>query len=392
MAWGLALLVLVLHGVAIRLLDLIGPAEVPGFGHPAAAQIAGEAFLLLSCAGVGALIASRRPRNPIGWLFVAFALFLSLNLAADGYAVFGGVIAPGSLPGPSFVKWAVNLTSVGGFAVLALLLAVFPNGHLPSRRWRVVVYASAAAWATGALESAIQPGPMGGLPLNNPFGVEAAAPLRDVLSGAAQILIALSMFGGMAAAIVRLRRSTGVERQQLKWFGYAASIAVVGLFAAILSPEEMNDAVWSVALPSVGLIPIAAAFAIFRYRLYDIDVLIRRTLIYAAVSAVLVAAYVGVIALSQAILAPFTSGSSVAVAVSTLAVVALFQPVRARIRSGVDRRFYRSKYDAERTLDAFASRLRDDVDLYSLERELLAVVSETLQPVQASMWLREARR
>lgn len=388
LAWGLASVDLLLFGGAIVLSVLIGSAVVPGHTNLSLVQGVGSAFLIGSFSGIGALIASRRSENPIGWLFLAVALSLCLNDAADGYSVYGGVIAPGALPGPAYVKWFANLTSAGGFAALALLLAVFPNGRLVSPRWKWLLYVIAAALLLGVSTGAVHPGSLGGLPLDNPFGLSEAAAAIDALANIVPALLVLGYFGGVASIIVRLRRSHGSERQQLKWFVYSASIAVVMLFAAILSPEDLSDAAWSVALPSLGLIPLATAMSVLRYRLYDIDVLIRRTLIYAGVSAVLLVAYVGGVALFQTLLAPFTAGSGIAVAASTLAAVALFQPVRSRIQRTVDRRFYRSKYDADRTLDAFAARLREQIDLGALEGELLAVVDETLQPARASVWLR----
>ncbi|HAL25188.1 MAG TPA: hypothetical protein DCP25_00405 [Chloroflexi bacterium] len=187
---------------------------------------------------------------------------------------------------------------------------------------------------------------------------------------------------------IRYRRSSAVEREQIKWLAYSGTLAFVLIVLGNAIPGDLGTWLFPLAFVVLGTLPIAIAIAIFRYRLYDIDVLIRRTLVYAAVSAVLLAAYIGGVALFQTILAPFIAGNGVAVAISTLAVVALFQPVRRRIRAAVDRRFYRSRYDAERTLDAFAGRLRDEVDLESVRADLLQAVRETVQPAHASVWLR----
>lgn len=208
-----------------------------------------------------------------------------------------------------------------------------------------------------------------------------------------------------AALIVRLRRASGVERQQLKWFTFAMALTATLLVGssipgAIVSAEliaestlrPVADALWIAAVSSLALLPLAAALAVFRYRLYDIDVLIDRTLVYGAVTGVLGTAHVGSVLLLQALLRPFTGGSQFAVAISTLVVVALFRPVRRRIKDAVDQRFYRSRYDAERTLDAFAGRLRDEVDLDELEHELVGAVTATMRPAHASLWLRDARR
>jgi hypothetical protein len=194
------------------------------------------------------------------------------------------------------------------------------------------------------------------------------------------------MAGACWSLVVRFRRSIGIEREQIKWLAFSAvPLAVAGLASAVL-PDKLGQVLFVFLLLSV---PLAIGIAVTRYRLYDIDVLIRRTLIYAALSAALLATYVGGVALLQSILSPLISGSGVAVAISTLAVVALFQPLRTRIRSAVDRRFYRAKYDAEQTLDTFAGRLRDEVELDSVRAELLAAVREALQPSHASLWLRK---
>ncbi len=194
---------------------------------------------------------------------------------------------------------------------------------------------------------------------------------------------------GPLSLIVRYRRASSIEREQIKWLAYSATLAFLLFVGGNFVGRDVSYWLWGAGAVALGLMPIAIAIAIFRYRLYDIDVLIRRTLIYAGVSALLAAAYIGGVALFQFVLAPFTAGSGVAVAISTLAVVALFQPVRRRIQSAVDQRFYRAKYDAERTLDAFAARLREQIDLASLERELVGVVNDTMQPVHASVWLRK---
>ena len=210
-----------------------------------------------------------------------------------------------------------------------------------------------------------------------------------LVASAINIVLALALIAPVAL-VVRFRRSRGVEREQLKWLTYTAAIVFGLLPIAAVSPRgTIADLAQAMFILGIGLLPVAIGIAVTRYRLYDIDVLIRRTLIYATVSALLAAAYVGGLALFQFVLAPFTVGSGVAVAISTLAVVALFQPVRTRIRSAVDRRFYRSKYDAERTLDAFAARLREQIDLGALEGELLDAVRETVQSTHASVWLRK---
>ena len=193
---------------------------------------------------------------------------------------------------------------------------------------------------------------------------------------------------GPLSLFIRYRRSSAVEREQIKWLAYSGTLAFVLLVLSNVIPGDLGNWLWPLGLVALGTMPIAIAVAILRYRLYDIDVLIRRTLVYGAVSTVLLAAYVGGVAVFETLLAPFTAGNGIAVAISTLAVVALFQPVRRRIQSAVDQRFFRATYDAERTLDAFSVRLRDEVDLEAVRGDLLDAVYETIQPAYASVWLR----
>jgi hypothetical protein len=279
-------------------------------------------------------------------------------------------------------------------------LVRFPDGRPPGRAFAILLWAFAAFLVIGVVgvaladQSLIAPRQPGDPPLSisNPFALHG--PLGDLVllaASAINIALALTLIAPIAL-VVRFRRSRGVEREQLKWLTYAAAIAFgLGLIASVSPEGTLRVVAEATSVLGIGLLPVAIAIAIFRYRLYDIDVLIRRTLIYAGVSAVLLAAYLGGVALFQFVLAPFTAGSGVAVAISTLAVVALFQPLRRGVQSAVDRRFYRSKYDAERTLDTFATRLREQIDLASLERELVGVVNDTMRPAHASVWLRGAK-
>jgi hypothetical protein len=278
-------------------------------------------------------------------------------------------------------------------------LLLFPDGRLPSPRWRPIAGAAVVVIALLGTGTALSPEDVlsPGVVVASPIRLVEGGPLLDVLgwpSGVFAIGVALAC---LAAPFVRFRAASGVERQQLKWFAYGAAlipaVALVAIIGSLVAPGVLESTAGANLWPlSVAGIPIATAVAILRLRLYDIDVLINRTLVYVALSAVLVAAYVVGLAAFQFLLSPFTAGSPIAVAASTLGVVALFQPLRRRIQALVDRRFYRQRYDAERTLDAFTARLRDQVDLDALRGELLGVVADTLQPTQASVWLREQRR
>jgi hypothetical protein len=345
---------------------------------------------ILGFAFVGALVASRRPDNPIGWIFCGGAVAFSLSGLGEAYAVYTLFAEPGALlgggkPAAWFSVWVWVL---GGVPLLILFPLLFPNGELLSRRWRIVAVAALAAIPFLVLGTMFAPGPLEDLSeVENPYGIGGVA--GDVFNGfqgAGWLLLILSLIASATSLVMRFRRSRGVERQQLKWVA-AASVVLV---ASFLSWE-----VWEGMAP-LGILTmvVAAGIAILRYRLYDIDVVINRTLVYGALTVMLALAYLGSVLLLQLALRPLTESSNLAIAASTLAVAALFRPARSRIQAAVDRRFFRRKYDAQRTLEAFAGRLRDQVDLGALHSELSTVVSETLQPAHVSLWLRapEARR
>jgi hypothetical protein len=343
------------------------------------------AFFSLAVAPVGALIAVRRPSNGIGWILLALGLDIAATSAAAVLSRAGDADALAFvLRFMSNIGWAI------GVALLGWFLLLFPDGRLPSRRWRPLAWA-VAAWPVALLTAAVlAPTTIsGGRTVPNPLG-GVGGPLGDVLTLAVPLLFAavVPLFGAVAVAtLVRFARSSGPERQQLKWFAYAVILCLLAVFVSLAMSGfgvALNFALYS--------LPVATAFAILRHRLYDIDLLINRTLVYGALTAALAATYFGAVALLQTALRPLTGESEFAVAGSTLAVVALFAPLRRRIQGVVDRRFYRSRYDAARTLDAFGARLRDQVDLDAVERQLLGVVRETLQPAHASLWLRERVR
>jgi hypothetical protein len=265
---------------------------------------------------------------------------------------------------------------------LPFLMFLFPDGRFLSPRWRRVGLGTTSllAFVVFGFFSPTSSDPN----LPPPIALPLPEDVVNIVLGVGVLIFAASLILGGICVVLRYRRSRGVERQQMKWMVYACALCLA-------SAPTLAFGTFFPFLLAASLLPVAAAIAILRYRLYDIDVLVRRTLIYAAVSAVLLGAYVAGVATLQALLAPFTSGNGIAVAVSTLAVVALFQPVRRRIQAGVDRRFYRSKYDADHTLDAFAARLREQVDLAALERELLAVIGDTIQPSHVSVWLRQVK-
>jgi hypothetical protein len=309
---------------------------------------------------------------------------------ANVYADWAFFARHGDVPGATLAAWLTawvwNL-ALGPVAFLPLLL--FPEGRLPSPRWRPVLGLACAGIALMAGSAALAPGRFEDYPVSNPVGIPGTDSLMSVLGGIGTAAFVASFLAVLVSFVLRFRRSGGQERQQLKWLTYSAAlIAVAGIGAAsFVEPLSTNtsNAIQSLALTTY---PLALGIAMLRYRLYDIDVVINRTLVYGLLTATLAGAYVGLVLLLQLVLDPVTSGSSLAVAVSTLGVAALFRPARSRIQAIVDRRFYRRKYDAARTLEQFSGRLREQVDLDALGSELRAVVADTMQPTHVSLWLR----
>lgn len=358
-------------------------------------------------ATVGALLASRRPDNPIGWIYCVVSLTTSVWMLAVEYARYAAVTRPGSLPLPTFVVWLAteSLVAVGWGLMATFAVLLFPTGRLPSRRWRPVAWFAAITIAVVAVATALLPGPVEEqlLPIPNPAGVEAAAWLLGPVHTLGWLTLTIAAVASGISLIVRFRRARGDERQQLKWFTYATVFFVAMLAIHSIAEEILGPAVWRpiepvLLAPGMASIPIAVTIAIFKYRLYDIDLIIRGTLVYGVLTATLALLYFGGVALLQSLSRSLTGGQADqpqwAIVVSTLAIAALFQPLRHRIQGMIDRRFYRRKYDAARTLQDFGTRLRDEVDLGVLNQDLLDVVHETVQPVHASLWLRppEVRR
>jgi hypothetical protein len=361
----------------------------------------GEPFIMLAALGfplVGALIASKRPNNPIGWLLLALALAFATNLFADAYVETNA--QAGQALFAWYSAWTFYVWLVMGVVFLPLL---FPDGRLLSPRWRWAIRLALAALALSILCTAFKPGSLDANTtpnLQNPLGIPALEDVLKVVNVIGQVLLILAIVAAVVAVVLRLRRSSGEARLQLKWFAWVGSVMIVGFLlaaiAASISDEGPVGAVGSIGWP-IGLfgllfgIPIATGISVLRYRLYEIDVVINRTLVYGLLTAALAGSYLGSVLLLQLALGPVTSGSSLAVAVSTLAVAALFRPARSRIQGVVDRRFYRRKYDAARTLEGFSARLREQVDLETLGGELRSVVKETMEPAHVSLWLKEPR-
>ena len=347
---------------------------------------AGFMLLVVGAATTGAVVASRVPGNAIGWTLLALGAGLGVGMLAGSYAEASPRRSVGPLPADEWMAWLGNwLPLVVLFGATAALLMLFPDGRLVSRGWRPVAWIMGAGVVLAGVAAALDPDPLGEAELPNPLGPEGAGAdfVRDLIT--VTDLLALPLLLAAAASLtVRFRRSRGVERLQLKWFTFDAAIVGVALGLSGSVGGVVADTAFVVGLLALAALPVTAGVAVLRYRLYDIDVVIRRTLIYAALTATLGATY-----LAMVLLVGLAVGKSgFAVAVSTLAVAALFRPALTHIQALVDRRFYRRRYDATRTLEAFGGRLRDEVDLETLTADLRGVVSETVQPAHVSVWLR----
>ena len=342
---------------------------------------------------VGAIVASRRPENPVGWLLCLSGVATSTSSFASEYAIYALLAEPNSLPMGEAMAWisAWTLPIMNGVQVFYLLL--FPTGRLPSRRWRWLAWLTVAYILVGVLTAAFSLGAhLGALgPIRNPLGIEGLTQFYKA------VLYTMSPALFLAAAfslVVRLRRAVGVERQQLKWLAYAAGGLVIVSILIIISiaidtPRWYEWVAYAINVVVTPGVPISIGIAILRYRLYDIDIIINRTLVYGSLTVTLVALYFGGIVVLQRVFVVLTGQqSTLAVVASTLLIATLFNPLRRRIQSFIDRRFYRSRYDARKTLETFSAKLRDETDLEALNDDLVGVVAETMQPAHVGIWLR----
>jgi uncharacterized membrane protein YhdT len=392
LTWSLCVLSLTLTGLSLLLLAL-------NLSYPNT-HIYGpwldNTLIGISYAPVGALIASRHPANPVGWLLCLSGVVISISHFSAQYAIYALLAQPNSLPAGEALAWIVSwsLPIIIGLQVFSYLL--FPTGRLPSRRWRWVAWLTVAFVIVGVISSAFSSGAlMGALgPIRNPLGIEGFTNIyRAVL-----YIISPVLLGAVALAVfVRLRRAIGVERQQIKWFAYAVAASFIATSLAYLIPGVIDTPLWfervgfALNIATIPAIPVAIGIAILKYRLYDIDLLINRTLVYGSLTVMLALVYFGGVATTEAIFRALTGQEKqpqLAIVVSTLVIAGLFNPLRRRIQSFIDRRFYRSKYDAAKTLEAFSAKLRDETDLDALSDDLVGVVRETMQPAHVSLWLR----
>jgi hypothetical protein len=358
-------------------------------------------LVLLIFVTVGAFIGSHRPKNPIGWIICAASLIWVLSSFAIEYGVYALITAPGSLPVGVFVSlFGAVGRSVGWFFIITFLLLLFPKGRLPSSRWRPLAWIIAGLLVAEPFTLLFDPTPFINVDsslagIQNPLGISGTSALFDHFNTLVNLLLFATAVACIASVFVRFRRAKGDERQQLKWLAYGTVLSLLVIAAIIVS---IFTNVNSGFLPSAFfylpllIISVSAGIAILRYRLYNIDILINRTLVYGTLTGLLALIYFGLVFILQSLVRVLTgqiSQTPVAIVVSTLVIAALFQPLRRRIQQVIDRRFYRRKYDAAKTVEAFSATLRNEVDVSQLREHLLTVVQETMQPAHVSLWLRK---
>ena len=386
LAWALwVLALLLLPGVILEIsFNWAGPTDIP--------FAIGFIAVQLGCATAGAIISSRLPGNAVGWIFLAIGVLLGLLFAVGAYADLAIDMGYDSLPGGWIAAWIGTWIFIpAAFGLPMFLLLLFPDGRFISRGWRLAGWVLGATVTSAAASKALVPGriPPG---LDNPLAPSGVAgEVFRVLDSVTDVLALPAFALAVAGLAVRLRRSRGVERQQIKWFTYCAALVGAGFGTGVFISEPVGGLAFLVGLLALAGLPVAAGIAILRYRLYDIDVIVNRTLVYGTLTVSLVALYIGSVVSLQYLFRVLTGGGSqLAIVASTLVIAALFNSLRRRIQSFIDRRFYRKKYDARRTLEDFSARLRDETDLEHLHADLLSVVCETMQPAHASLWLRSS--
>jgi hypothetical protein len=393
LAWSVCALSLVLMAFSLLLVFLGWSEPLPRGWSPWQDQA------LSSVGNIGApilggLIASRRPENSYGWIWLGLGLSSAIVMLAEPYAAYALVAEPDSLPAPRMVNMALGSGWVVLVTLLPFVLLLFPTGRLPSPRWRFLAWVILAAGATAfTLGIFIRDGGQG--PIENPLAVGGVVgeAIPVLVLGAIMILFSSVILSALSL-VVRYHRASGVEREQLKWVALAA-VLFVGLIVAdqLRLDRLLGGTLWNLLdIATVAGLYVAVGIAILKHRLYEIDIIINRTLVYGSLTATLALVYFGVVTVTQALFRTLTSQQEelpqLVVVASTLVIAALFNPLRRRIQSFIDRRFYRSKYDARKTLEAFSVKLRDETDLEALRSDLVGVVTETMQPTHVSVWLR----
>jgi hypothetical protein len=385
LAWSASALSLALTAITVLLIVLLIRSDTAIYYYWLETSM-----VALGYSTVGAIVASRLPKSPIGWLFCAIGLIFGVSHFSAEYAAYALLAPSRSLPAGEAFAWLTSWVWVFGLGLIVYLDLLFPNGRLPGARWRWFAWFTAIVLLPAAILGALSPGLILSSTLQNPLGVEGLPNVSRAIEAFMYGLIVV----GASSMLARLRHAGRIERQQIEWFAYATAVAISGVILKnTVYPAVGLTWVWWVGLvlTTVGVVssPVAMGIAIFRYRLYQIDLIINRTLVYGSLTAVLACVYLGgVVFLQYAFRALSGEGSQLAVVASTLIIAALFIPLRRRIQSFIDRRFYRRKYDARKTLEAFSAQLRNETDLDALSDDLVGVVRETMQPAHVSLWLR----
>lgn len=380
-AWGLWAVMVLVYGTGVSLVIAANDFRY----DEAVTAVAFAAFPT-----VGALIVSRRWRNTVGWILLAIGIGTTITFFDAAYLQYGMTLYHHPLPGSLTLDWAGNLIWPFNIGLATFLLLLFPTGRLLSPRWRAVAWLTAILTVASALSGAFIPGPFSGETTINPYGIEALGGVLSVIYNITQPLGALVALVAVVCAVLRFARSRGMERAQLKWFALGAAVLVVCFASGTVFFPETSSLGQSITDLGFLALPLGVGIAVLRYRLYDIDLIIRRTLLYGALSALLAGVYFGCVIGFQRLALALTGIDAlppVGIVASTLLIAALFNPLRHRLQSTIDRRFYRRKYDAARTLAAFARTLRNEVDLEPLRAHLTQVVRETMQPEHVSLWL-----
>ncbi|HSK85902.1 MAG TPA: hypothetical protein VK902_21225 [Rubrobacter sp.] len=405
LAWSLAALCVALFLAAVALQIATLPVQPPsswGTGGISTPLWAILPFLPFPI--VGALIASRRPGNPIGWICLAAGITWMLGMVSGSYVLYGlRMASPGSVPYPAAVGSLSEFLPPTAILLGTFLILLFPDGRLPSSRWRPVAWLCGAVIATNIIAGVLVPGPLPEVRnVRNPFGLEGQPWLADA-NEAIGLLFPLCLLASASSLLLRYLRSGGEVREQIKWLAFAASVVALGVSGAVIHGTLFSSGAAGSTDPFLGNlledaitlsfagVPLAIGIAVLKYRLYDIDILINRTLVYGSLTIMLATVYLGGVTATQALFQTFTGQEDLpqpAIVASTLVIAALFSPLRRRVQSFIDRRFYRSKYDARKTLEGFSARLRNETDLDGLNAELVTVVRETMQPEHVSLWLR----
>ena len=379
--WAVVAVEVAYVGLSIALMP--DSAQMPTFARAIFALEVGSLGI------VGALIVTRQPRNVIGWILWFAALAIAWSIAGQDY-VTTSLANPAPWPGTTGVAWLTGMAFLPTLIVIIVFVTLlFPDGHLLSRRWRWVAALGVVAVIVAILPIAFLPGPLGADPrITNPFGIEAMASLDVALRAANFLGTAIVLPLAIASLVLRYRRGDPVVREQLKWLLAAIGLTGVCVALAFVPIPPIGDVGWFLTIVSISFIPIAIGIAILRYRLYEIDRIVSRTLGYGVVSIVLALTFIGVVLGLTAVLEPVTRESTIAVAASTLIVAALFQPLRRRVQAIVDRRFNRARYDAQRLVEAFSDRLRDEVDIMTVIDDLDGTIRSALKPTTLGLWLR----